>query len=609
MGLEAISDSLRRYGRLLLSRFGPHRIELIFHKDYIPPINGFYDQDRGLKIISYLLDEGFLGPKQILAPEIPTVRDEQGPIERFHSAAYLKSHSDQAAVEAVFEQSLSTTQSETLLAMQRAMSLGTVMGVKRAVEAGWGGSVCVNLGGGFHHALRERGGLNCLFNDLAIGVHELRREGWGGRVLIIDLDLHQGAGTRRIFASDSKVMTVSVHARDRDSEAIEDDVNIALGPGIGDQAYRRCLTETLPGVFDRFDPELVLYVAGVDIADDDTLGNWRISPDTILWRDQFICELVDSRPLVWTLGGGYGPNAWRYTARSLAWMSTGLDDPISSDLEVAMERGRKISQELDPNELTGASEEGELLTEADLYGDLMGKRTGERLFHFYSLEGIEKGLERYGVLEHLRGLGYDKTKAEMTPHHSGGQLLRLYSDDGQRDLLIEAVLKEELSFSPYRLLSVEWLLMQNPRAKTERSLLPGQKYPGLGCLNKIVLMLTMICERLNFDGLTFYPSHFHIAAFARGLLAFLDPKFEARFLAMEQALERVPLLKATWLADQGKLVHAESGEAVKWTSEAMVFAVSEDLAGFLKSADYEQAVEEAMPDFNYLLSQDDSEIG
>ncbi|MDF1660696.1 MAG: histone deacetylase [Planctomycetota bacterium] len=603
MSFATITESVRRYGRILLSRLGPHRVQLIFNQDYVPPLNDLYDQNRALKIISYVLDKGFLTRSQIIAP------DSLDPhaIARFHSQDYLDSLTDEKVIEAISGQSLEAVQAEALLALQRAMVSGTMTAMKRAIDGGSGGSVYVNLGGGFHHAKKDKGSKLCVFNDIAIGIYGLRDQGWEGRVLILDLDLHQGDGTRRAFADDPTVMTLSVHGRDQDSEiSINDfksDVNIALGAGVGDQAYRRSLKETLPKVFESFSPDLVVYLAGVDIADDDPLGNWRITPDTILWRDQFVCDLVKERPFVWTLGGGYGPDAWRYTARSLAWLSTGLDDPIPSNLEVALEKGRRISQQLDPSELVGPLEDADIVTEEDIYGDLYGVTPGDRLFSFYSIEGIEQGLEKYGVFAHLRGLGFHKTKAEISDHHSGGQLLRLFTDDGQRELLIEAVLKEERAFTPYRLLSVEWLLMQNPRLKKDRPLLPGQSFPGLGCLDKIVLMLSMICERLDFDGLTFFPSHYHIAAFARGLLAFLNPKFEARFLAIEQALERVPMGKASWLAEQGGIVHGVSGDAVKWTSEAMVFAISERLGKYLQSAEYEAEVEAAMPEFKYILAE------
>lgn len=599
VSFSTITESIRRYGRLLLSRIGHHRVQLIFSDDYIPPSNDLYDENRALKILSYLIDHGFLTRSHIAAPDL---LDTQS-IERFHSADYLKSLTEHKVVETISGHSLAAGQAEALLSLQRSMVAGTMKAMKLAVQGGKGGSVYVNLGGGFHHAWRDRGSKLCFFNDIAIGVGELRAKNWSGRVLILDLDLHQGDGTRRAFANDPTVMTVSIHGRDQDSEKLSNNVNLALGAGVGDQVYRRTLKENLPKVFEAFSPDLIVYLAGVDIAEDDPLGNWRITPDTILWRDQFVCDLVRERPFVWTLGGGYGQNAWRYTARSLAWMSTGLDDLIPSDLEVELEKGRRISQDLDPSDLIGPLDNADVLTEKDIHGDLLGMGTGDRLFRFYSIEGIERGLERYGVIDHLRQLGFTKTKAEISEHHSGGQMLRLYTDDGKRELLIEAVLKEELSFTPYRLLSVEWLLMQNPRLKTERPLLPGQSFPGLGCLDKIVLMLSMICERLNFDGLTFFPSHFHIAAFTRGLLAFLDPKFEARFLAMEQALERIPMGKASWIAEQGRLVNEDTGEAVKWSSEAMVFAISERLAKYLRSAEYEAGVEAAMPKFNYVVAE------
>jgi acetoin utilization deacetylase AcuC-like enzyme len=593
MELAAVSEALGRAAgrtrRLLVANLARPAGHLIYHPGYRGPSSDIADPRRAQKVLGYLVREGCASLRHLRLPSHATLHQ----LGRVHPCGYLESLDDVATVRRIFGADLSDAAAAGLVAQQRLMVGGTIRAATMAVYRTNGGRPVINLGGGFHHARSDSGAGFCLLNDIAVAVAQLRREGYAGRILVVDLDLHQGDGTRRIFAEDETVFTYSVHANDWDVEPAVADLNVPLGAGIGDRAYLDAVGRTLPEAFRGGRPDLVFYVAGVDVAADDHLGSWRVSADAILERDRMVLEQTAGRPLVWVLAGGYGPDAWRHTARSLGWLLAGLAAPIASRGEADLRHFRQVARTLERWELSGQAPEEEIeLTTADVLGDLWERPSHAKFLGLYSAYGLECVLERYGVLPHLRELGFRRFRVELELEHSTGQRARLYSDEGRPELLIELVLREDGSHPPHRLLLVEWLLLQNPRAQPtpERPLLPGQEHPGLGCVWEIGLLLLMACERLGFDGLAFNPAHYHLAVQGKGRLFFLDPALQARFSAMQAALERLGLGEASRVVESGGLVDARTGEPFRWQPGLMVVPVSEALQGYFGGAEYEQAV-------------------
>ena len=583
--------SLQRFGRRLRSATTSPRATLIYHLEYAAPENPIIDPLRAQRILNYLRREGCASRQQFLRPR-PL---ELAAFARAHDYGYLESVGEPAVLERIFGEGVRGLAREQLIAGQRRMVAGTVLAARLAVKHRRRGRPLVNLGGGLHHAHPDRGGGFCLFNDVAIAIRQLRHEGFGGRVLVLDLDLHQGDGTRRIFAEDDTVYTCSVHASDWETNEARADLNVELGPGVGDRAYLTALDEVLPAAFEAARPELVFYVAGVDVAADDRLGSWRVSHDAIFERDQRVLRQSRGKGLVWVLAGGYGDDAWRHSARSLAGLLADYDDPIPSAVERDLRHFRAISRRFSRRELTGPDDTDSILRPEDLLADLVGPPRREKLLGYYSLYGVELAFERYGALSKLRAAGYLEVEFELDTSHPTGERLRIYSRDERRDLLVELVLREETAHAPFRLLSIEWLLLQNPRrAPTpERPLLPGQQHPGLGLLGEIVGMLVMVCERLGFDGLLFSPAHFHVASQAHGILSFWDPRDEARFNAIEEALVGLSLAEATRIVHNGGVRDRATGETVRWNAVPMVFPVSDGLEQRFESDEYDEAVREA----------------
>jgi acetoin utilization deacetylase AcuC-like enzyme len=166
-----------------------------------------------------------------------------------------------------------------------------------------------NAAGGSHHALFDTGAGYCVFNDLVIAANRLITEREASRLLILDLDVHQGDGTASLTAGRDNIFTLSIHAeRNFPARKARSSLDISLPDATGDQAYLTVLRETLPRVVDEFTPELILYQAGVDPHIDDRLGRLALTDEGLMSRDRFVAQLAKSRaiPLASTLGGGYG---------------------------------------------------------------------------------------------------------------------------------------------------------------------------------------------------------------------------------------------------------------------------------------------------------------
>jgi acetoin utilization deacetylase AcuC-like enzyme len=182
---------------------------------------------------------------------------------------------------------------------------GTVLAARHALEAGIG----LHCGGGAHHAFRDHGEGYCALNDIAIAILKLRAEKKLERAAVIDLDVHQGNGTASIFARDEKTFTFSMHQSDLYPELKEkSSLDVELNAGTGDVEYYDKLRSSLRHVFDS-KPDLVIYQAGVDVWENDTLGGLKLTERGILDRDTAVWEacLLHRVPVVVTLGGGYGP--------------------------------------------------------------------------------------------------------------------------------------------------------------------------------------------------------------------------------------------------------------------------------------------------------------
>ncbi len=183
---------------------------------------------------------------------------------------------------------------------------GTVLASKLALDY----KLACNTAGGSHHATFEGGAGYCVFNDVAVAANYLKNKNYAKKILIVDLDVHQGNGNSEIFKNDSDVFTFSMHcASNYPAKKSKSDVDIELEAYMEDQEYLNILHKNLREL-NKNSYDFVFYVAGVDIHQEDRLGKLKISDDGINKRDKIVIENFYSKniPLCGVLGGGYNKN-------------------------------------------------------------------------------------------------------------------------------------------------------------------------------------------------------------------------------------------------------------------------------------------------------------
>lgn len=284
-------------------------LPVIHHRDYtfdLPPQHPFPMQKFAV-LREHLLR--FDNNLQWHEPE--EISFEQ--LAQVHSSGYLQ---------ALFEGTLTRDAqrrsgfpwSPELVRRVRLETAGTLLAARFALAKG----LALNTAGGTHHAHADFASGYCLINDLAVTAATLLNEGLVRRILIIDLDVHQGDGTARIFADEPRVLTCSVHAaRNFPAKKAESDRDIALADGVDDATYLKTIADAIPPILSRFCPDLVIYDAGVDVHVDDRLGHFSLTNAGILARDEWVLKAVYEAgiPLVGVIGGGYDRDVARLVER------------------------------------------------------------------------------------------------------------------------------------------------------------------------------------------------------------------------------------------------------------------------------------------------------
>jgi acetoin utilization deacetylase AcuC-like enzyme len=594
--MRGSAGALRRAARRLGRRLAGHGADVVHSPECCVALPGaLHDPWRTARIREFLDREGLLDHGRLHPAPEPRLED----LRRVHTLDYLEALERPGGTQRAFGERLGDALEQQLLVAQRRMAGGTALAARLALDRR---GVAVHLGGGLHHAHAARGAGFCLINDVAVAIARLRRFGFGGRTVVVDLDLHDGDGTRALFAEDESVHTYSIHNRAWDERAAVESTSIALGSGVEDAAYLASLRESLPALLDRFRPELAIYLAGVDPAHDDALGDWRISDAGLVERDRFVLAELGRRhvPVAVVLAGGYGDHAWRHSARSFsALLGDGRPIEPPSTAELLVERFRGIAGSLAPTALAGYGDE--LLTAEDLLEAFGGEAAGPRRFlGFYTPAGLELALERLGYLEELRRLGFEHPQFEFDLGAPGGDTLRVFGGPDRSELLVELRVRRERRALPgFELLWVEWLLLQNPRARfsEQRPALPGQQHPGLGMLRETMAALVLVCDRLSLDGIGVTASRFHPAAQSAEVLLPLDPADAPVFRALLAAVEGLPMARAADLVEHGGLVDAATGAAFHWRPFSLVFPTSERAKRHFAGDTYRRVADAPAPRF------------
>jgi acetoin utilization deacetylase AcuC-like enzyme len=246
-----------------------------------------------------LLHEGTCTEANFFEPEIPNdkyIVAAHNP-EYFYDLLNMKI-SDKAARKIGFPLS------EDLVERERIIADGTLKACDFALEQG----IAMNIAGGTHHAYSDHGEAFCMLNDQAIGAKYLLKKGLAKKILIVDLDVHQGNGTAEIFQTDTDVFTFSMHgASNYPFKKEKSDLDIALKKGTGDEAYLSILKENLPKLLDTVQPDFIFYLCGVDVLESDKLGTLGLTVEGCKSRDRYVLGTCQKHkiPVQCSMGGGY----------------------------------------------------------------------------------------------------------------------------------------------------------------------------------------------------------------------------------------------------------------------------------------------------------------
>ena len=246
-----------------------------------------------------LLYEGTIQNQNFFSP---TPLDESI-ILRTHSVDYWSKLKDQK-LSAKEIRAIGFPMSPELVERGRHIAGGTLEAAYKAMEHG----VAMNIAGGTHHSFTNRGEGFCLLNDIGIAANELIFQRKASKILVVDLDVHQGNGTAEIFSQNPDVFTFSIHGeKNYPLRKEQSDLDIGLPDKTTDELYLNTLKDILPKLMDTVKPDFIFYLSGVDILGTDKLGRLNVSMEGCKARDRFVLEMCKKNniPLAISMGGGY----------------------------------------------------------------------------------------------------------------------------------------------------------------------------------------------------------------------------------------------------------------------------------------------------------------
>lgn len=280
-------------------------LPVVYHPDYVtplPPEHRFPMPKFGM-IYQLLLNEGLIISDQVHQPVIASSQL----LEQVHTPDYIQAFCS-GSLDRKAQRRIGLPWSENLVKRTRMAVGGTVLTAHLALQYG----LACNTAGGTHHAFPDFGSGFCIFNDLAVAARTVLAAGLVNKILIVDLDVHQGDGTAVVFQNDPAVFTFSIHCeKNFPFRKQRSDLDIGLPEDTGDDLYLQTLATHLPDLLARVRPDLVLYDAGVDPHQADRLGKLRLTDDGLYQRDQFVLEtcLSQGYPIATVVGGGYAKDA------------------------------------------------------------------------------------------------------------------------------------------------------------------------------------------------------------------------------------------------------------------------------------------------------------
>jgi acetoin utilization deacetylase AcuC-like enzyme len=276
-------------------------LKIAFHQNYIHPL----DKNHRFPMIKYelipeqLLRENTCSPDNFFEPGI--ISDEI--VLKTHEEEYFKRFTNLNLSKKEVRE-IGFPLSKELVTREMTIAQGTIDCVNYSLKNG----ISMNIAGGTHHAFYDRGEAFCMLNDQAIAAKYLINKKLAEKIMIIDLDVHQGNGTASIFSENKDVFTISFHGKKNYPFRKEkSDIDVEFDDNTDDQFYLNKLKDLIPNAIENFKPDFIFYLSGVDVLNNDKLGRLGLSIDGCKERDKFILELCNknSIPVQISMGGGY----------------------------------------------------------------------------------------------------------------------------------------------------------------------------------------------------------------------------------------------------------------------------------------------------------------
>jgi acetoin utilization deacetylase AcuC-like enzyme len=279
-------------------------LPIVYHPDYVTPLpDGHrFPMPKFKLIYELLLKDEIITPNDVFFPQFPSA----DLIESVHTSDYVNAYLT-GTLDPKAQRRIGLPWSEGLVKRTCTAVAGTVLTAKLALKKG----IACNTAGGTHHAFPDYGSGFCIFNDLAIAATTLLKEQLVNKILIVDLDVHQGDGTAWIFRNEPRVFTFSMHCEANfPYKKQESDLDIPLPIGLDDDGYLQILAQYLSDLLSQIKPDLVLYDAGVDTHVQDRLGKLALTNQGIYRREmQVLTTCVGmGYPVACVIGGGYENN-------------------------------------------------------------------------------------------------------------------------------------------------------------------------------------------------------------------------------------------------------------------------------------------------------------
>ncbi len=273
-------------------------LPVVNHKDYFAKIG----DDHKFPIKKFGELANYLIKKKIVKKFHNPNPCSEETLKRAHSEKYIKNIKDKTLDQNTIKK-IGFPLVDSVIQRSLVATGGTVLASKLAIKSG----ISCNTAGGSHHANFDGGAGYCVFNDVAVAAHYLLDRGLAGRILIVDLDVHQGNGSADIFKNNKNVFTFSMHSKSNyPAKKSVSDLDVELDDNLEDTQYIKILKFYI-NLLNEENFDYVFYIAGVDIHFNDRLGKLKISDDGIRKRDEIVTENFFSKgiPLCGVLGGGY----------------------------------------------------------------------------------------------------------------------------------------------------------------------------------------------------------------------------------------------------------------------------------------------------------------